>query len=179
MSRKMDRFRCPRTLWLRMNNAMLSILLIAALAITADATPQPEPAFDGYALGMTVAQAEAVSPKRKSFECGKLMTSRCIVYERRLGQVAATVTVQFALDDRRINQIEIVPQDSGRHGGASCETAWSGLIAALSRTYGEPQSRVGNTVRWRLADATLTATVLQEEGTFCDVSASLVAGDRQ
>jgi hypothetical protein len=179
MSRKMDRSRSPRTLWLRMNNAMLITLLIATLATTADATPQLEPTFDGYALGMTVAQAEAVSPNRKSFECGKLMTSRCIVYARRLGQVAATVTVQFALDDRRINQIEIVPQDSGRYGGASCETAWSGLIAALSRTYGEPQSREGNTVRWRLADVTLTATVLQEENEFCDVAASLTADDRQ
>ncbi len=150
------------------------LLIVAAASAESDATP----AFDGYALGMTVAQAEGVSPNRKTFECGKLMTSRCIVYERRLGQIAATVTVQFALDDRRINQIEIVPKDSGHYGGASCETAWAGLVSALTVIYGEPQSREGNTVRWSTSAMTLTATVLQEEEEFCDVAASLTAADR-
>lgn len=158
---------------------MLIALLIAALAATTDAASHPEPTFDGYALGMTVAQAEAVSPNRRSFECGKLMTSRCIVYERRMDQVAATVTVQFALDDRRLNQIEIVPKDSGRYGGKSCEAGWSGIVSGLTSIYGEPQSREGNTVRWHVAAVTVTATVLQEEDEFCDVAAAFTADDRQ
>ena len=157
---------------------MIPSLLFMAIAV-ADAAPNPQPSFDGYALGMTIAEAEAVPPSRKTFDCGRLMTSRCIVYERRLGQIAATVTVQFALDDRRINQIEIVPKDKGERGGSACEAAWTGLVAALSDTYGEPQTREGNTVRWRTGAMTLTATVLQEEDEFCDVAASLTSADRR
>jgi hypothetical protein len=149
--------------------------MIPALAFLALATGAQElrPAFDGYALGMTVTEAEAVAPGRHTFECRKLMTSRCIIYDRRLGEITARITVQFALEDRRINQIEIVPKEAGRDGGASCEAAWSGLVSALTSTYGEPQSREGNTVRWRTPVMTLTATVLQEEDEFCDVAASL------
>jgi len=148
------------------------VVLAASAAVAAAETP---PTFDGYALGMTIGEAEAISPARKSLECAKLMTSRCIVYERRIGSVTATVTVHFALDDRRIDQIEIAPKDSGAYGGASCQAAWSSLVSALTATYGEPQSREGNTARWHTAAMALTATVLQEEGEFCDVGASLTA----
>jgi hypothetical protein len=151
---------------------MVPALALLALAAAAQ-DPPPPAAFDGYALGMTIAEAEAVAPGRHSFACAKLMTSRCIVYDRRLGALSAKVTVQFALDDRRINQIQILPTESGEHGGTSCERAWSGLVSALAATYGEPQAREGNTARWRTASMALTATVLQEEDEFCDVSASL------
>jgi hypothetical protein len=146
---------------------------LALLALASAVQPPPPAAFDGYVLGMTIAEAEAVGPGRRSFECAKLMTSRCIMYDRRLGLISAKVTVQFALDDRRIDRIEIVPTDAGEYGGTSCERAWSGLVSALTTTYGEPQSREGNTVRWRTASMALTATVLQEEDEFCDVAASL------
>src|SRR5690242_5845899 len=98
---------------------MVPALALLALAVAAQKAPSP--AFDGYALGMTVAEAEAITPGRHTFECAKLMTSRCIVYERQLGSIAAKVTVQFALDDHRVNQIEIVPTESGQYGGTSCE----------------------------------------------------------
>ena len=156
---------------------MLWALFLAAATSTA---AEPAASFDGYALGMTVAEAEAVPPGRRGFECGKLMTSRCIVYDRRIGQTAATITVHFALDDRRINQVEIVPKDSGRSGGTSCEAAWSSLVSGLTVIYGPPQSREGNTVRWRTSKMALTATVLQQqdEDAFCDVAASLTSADR-
>lgn len=153
---------------------MVSAFLLLAIAASVQ---EPGPAFDGYELGMSVAEAEAVTPGRRTFECGKLMTSRCIIYDRRFGEIKARVTVQFALEDRRINQIEIVPTESGRYGGTSCEAAWSGLVSALITTYGKPLSREGNTVRWRTADMTLTATVLQEEDEFCDVAASLTGAE--
>jgi len=157
---------------------MLHALIIFATAAASSGAETP-PAFDGYVLGMSVSEAEAVAPGRKSLECAKLMTSRCIVYERRLGQIAAIVTIHFALDDRRVDQIEITPKDSGPYGGASCEAAWSGLNTSLTATYGEPQSREGNTVRWRSGTMALTATVLQEEDEYCDVAASLTAAGAQ
>lgn len=148
---------------------------LAVIAAAAAAGPPPPPSFDGYALGMTVEDAEAVIPRRRSFECGKLMTSRCIVYGLRLGSVAVTVTVQFAFDTRRIDRIEIAPQRNGQSGGSSCAASWHGLVDGLTGIYGQPQLREGNTVRWEHDSTRLTATVLQEEDEFCDVTASLTA----
>lgn len=157
---------------------MANAFLLAA-AIAALAAPAPEAAgrsaLDGYSFGMTVAQAQSVPPNRKAFECGRLMTSRCIVYERRLGTIAGTVTIQFSLDDRRIDRIEITPRDAGKRGGTSCEAAWTGLVSFLSETYGAPQAREGNTVHWRADAVAVTATVLQEEDEFCDVTAALTS----
>lgn len=146
----------------------------AALATLAAGPVDKMATFDGYALGMTVAQAEGVSPNRKAFDCGRLMTSRCIVYERRLGTLVGVVTIEFSLDDRRIDRIEIAPRGVGQ-GGASCETAWHGLVDFLSETFGTPQSREGNTVRWRMDAVAVTATVLQQQGEFCDVAAALTS----
>ena len=147
---------------------------IATLAI-APSGAAGDSAFDGYSFGMTIAQAEGVPPTRKAFECGRLMTSRCIVYQRRLGTLDGTVTIQFSLDDRRINRIEISPRAVGNRGGTSCDAAWSGLVAFLKDLYGPPQSQEGNTVHWRTDNAAVTATVLQEADEFCDVAAALTS----
>ncbi len=156
-----------------MRNALLAGA-IATLAVAPSGAPGGS-AFDGYTFGMTVAQAESVPPKRKAFECGRLMTSRCIVYQRRLGTLDGTVTIQFSLDDRRIDRIEISPRAVGDRGGTTCDAAWTGLVAFLNAAYGVPQSREGNTVRWRTDAAAVTATVLQEQDEFCDVAAALTS----
>jgi hypothetical protein len=159
---------------------MRSALLAGAMATLAVAPSGTAggSAFDGYTFGMTVAQAESVPPKRKAFECGRLMTSRCIVYQRRMGTLDGTVTIEFSLDDRRIDRIEISPRAVGDRGGTSCDGAWTGLVAFLSDTYGAPQSREGNTVHWRSDATAVTATVLQEEDEFCDVAAALTSADQ-
>jgi len=150
-----------------MQRIVLIVGLVAALAAGA---PKPPPAvFDGYAFGMTVAQAEAVAPNRKSFECGRLMTSRCIVYERRIGALPARVTVQFSLEETRVDRVEIAP----RAADSSCDAVWNGLLGFLAATYGEPKSREGNTMRWRTAGVAATATVLKSEDEPCDIVAAL------
>jgi hypothetical protein len=158
---------------------MPSALFAAAIATLAVASSGAAGAstFDGYAFGMTIAQAEGVAPKRKTFECGRLMTSRCIVYRRRLGTLDGTVTIQFSLDEHRIDRIEMSPIAMSGRGGKSCDAAWSGLVAFLKDVYGPPQSQEGNTVYWRADNTAVTATVLQEEGEFCDVAAALTSAD--
>jgi hypothetical protein len=143
---------------------------VAAICV-ASARAADIASFDGYAFGMTVIQAESVAPARKTFECGRLMTSRCIVYKRQLGTLSGTVAIEFSLDERRIERVEIVPRvDAGK---ASCDAAWTGLVGFLTSTYGTPETNEGNTRNWRAGPLAVTATVVQGDDDFCDVAAAL------
>lgn len=148
------------------------LLLLAIFAAQTGASGGINTAFDGYAFGMSVADAERVAPVRKSFECGRLMTSRCIVYERRLGALDANVTVQFSLEDRRLDRIELAPRTQS-DSSAACEAQWQSLVDFLQVTYGSPQLREGNTVRWHSATLEIAATVLIAEGEICSIQAAL------
>jgi len=151
-------------------------LLIAAMApaiCVAFARAADIAGFDGYTFGMTVTQAESVAPSRKAFECGRLMTSRCIVYKRQLGTLSGTVAIEFSLDEGRVDRVEMVPRVGA--GKASCDAAWTGLVGFLTTTYGAPETNEGNTRNWRAGTLAVTATVVQGDDDFCDVAASLTS----
>ena len=151
---------------------------IAALAAAPASAPDFQ-TFDGYAFGMTIAQAESVVPHRRTFECGRLMTSRCIVYKRQLAGFVGTVTIQFSLDGRRIDRIEIAPHFADQIASTSCDTMWKGVVSFLAATYGAAESSEGNTLRWQPGRAVaVTATVIQGDDGFCEVTAAFTATER-
>ncbi len=150
---------------------------MAALVAARGSTPDFEN-FDGYVFGMTVEQAESVLPHRRTFECGRLMTSRCIVYKRQLAGLVGTVTIQFSLDERRVDRMEIAPHFADQIASASCDTMWKGLVSFLTATYGAAERSEGNTLRWQLGRAVaITAIVIQGDDGFCEVTAAFSANE--
>ena len=95
------------------------------------------------------------------------------------GPFVGTVTIQFSLDERRIDRMEIAPHFADQIASASCDAMWKGLVSFLTGTYGAAESNEGNTLHWLPGRAVaVTATVIHGDDGFCEVSAAFTANER-